>query len=275
MKMRLRSRGTTIAVACILAAAAVVTATPSASAAPRWAPASKATIHPGVRTNVSGTTCTTNFVFYDAHAVYLGRPASCSISMDGPYYNWRCVTAGPLGTLVKIEGASRRGTLVYNSLLTTGDTCSANNFALVRIHDDDRGKVNPSVPFWGGPTAGGGRSSLGSPVYSYGYSADTDTLSPKFGIDTTSELIGSPCCRYGSEGGWTRYAHAVSPGMSGDTGEAVLDARGRAFGIVGTWTHDASTRIYDLAKALAYMKATTDLDSVQLAKGTTPFLPPR
>ncbi len=82
MKMGLRSRGTTIAVACILAAAAVVTATPSASAAPRWAPASKATIHPGVRTNVAGFPCTTNFVFYDAHAVYLGQPASCSSSSD-------------------------------------------------------------------------------------------------------------------------------------------------------------------------------------------------
>ena len=37
-----------------------------ASAAPSWAPASSATIHPGVQTFTDGAQCTANFVFYDA-----------------------------------------------------------------------------------------------------------------------------------------------------------------------------------------------------------------
>ena len=60
------------AVACTLALAA------GASAAPTWAPASSATIHPGVQTLTNGGQCTSNFVFYDATNVYLGQAAHCS-----------------------------------------------------------------------------------------------------------------------------------------------------------------------------------------------------
>ena len=49
-----------------------------ASAAPSWAPASSATIHPGVQTFTAGAQCTANFVFYDASNVYLGQAAHCS-----------------------------------------------------------------------------------------------------------------------------------------------------------------------------------------------------
>ncbi len=271
MKTRLRSRRTTIAVVCALAAAAVAMATPSASAAPRWAPASKATIHPGVQTRVGGTRCTANFVFYDSRYVYLGQAANCS---------------GPPGTIVAIQGASRSGRVVYNSWTTSGS--GVNDFALVRIDNADKAKVNPSVPFWGGPTAGGGSSSFGTPVYAYGNSASpsaTTDRSPKYGINTTAWAMGS-FRPGGTSGGWTHYAQMALPATShysaensalggDDLGSPVLDSRGRAFGILGPWAHDASNRVTDLSKALGHMKATTDLDSVQLAKGTTPFLPPR
>ena len=49
-----------------------------ASAAPTWAPASSAAIHPGVQTLTDGAQCTANFVFYDASNVYLGQAAHCS-----------------------------------------------------------------------------------------------------------------------------------------------------------------------------------------------------
>ncbi len=254
-------------VVCTLAAAVVGTAAP-AQTAQRWAPASKATIHPGVRTSAPTITpCTTNFVFYDAHAVYLGQEASCT---------------GELGSLVDIEGATRRGTVVYNSRLTMwrlgqygGE--SMNNFALVRIHKDDKGRVNPSVPFFGGPTGDGARSMFGSPVYSYGYSTDVNRLLPKFGIDTSSTLMQPYNFIFrdsGRSNGWTRYVHILTPGMDGDMGGAVLDARGRALGFVQSWAHDAATRVTDLRKAMAYMKANTSLDAIKLAKGTTSFAPP-
>ena len=61
---------------CVLAVACVAPA--AASAAPTWAPASKAPIHPGVMTFTEGAQCTANFVFSDATDVYIGQAAHCS-----------------------------------------------------------------------------------------------------------------------------------------------------------------------------------------------------
>jgi hypothetical protein len=55
----------------------------------------------------------------------------------------------------------------------------------------------------------------------------------------------------------------------------VLDERGRALGILGYPWHDTTDMVTDLPKAMAYMKANTSLDAIQLATGTTRFLPPR
>src|SRR3712207_8612355 len=35
---------------------------------------------------------------------------------------------------------------------TDANTCAYNDFALVQVDAADVGKVNPSIPFWGGPT---------------------------------------------------------------------------------------------------------------------------
>ena len=35
---------------------------------------------------------------------------------------------------------------------TDPDTCAYNDLALVKLDPADYGKVNPSIPFWGGPT---------------------------------------------------------------------------------------------------------------------------
>ena len=128
-----------------------------ASAAPTWAPASSATIHPGVQTFTDGAQCTANFVFYDASNVYLGQAAHCSgtgsaTSTDG------CTSGSlPIGTPVDI-GGSKPGTMVYNSWLTmqskgetNADTCAYNDLALVKVDPADAGSVNPSIPLLGRP----------------------------------------------------------------------------------------------------------------------------
>jgi hypothetical protein len=297
-----KSNRIAIVVVCALAAAALGTATSPAGAAPRWAPASEATIHPGVQTVVSGIQCRASFVLYDAHAVYLGQSARCWEGRD-----WRSPASPPaLGTPIEIEGASRPGTIVYNSLLTMARvhesneaTLQGNDFALVRVHNDDRGRVNPSVPFWGGPIASSGRSSFGARVYTYGNSevyigrlrtgtiadlpgqllgdrsAEVNQLSPRAGIDMTAFVVPfwESFFRGKDTEGWTRYIYTAAPGISGDTGSAVLDERGRALGILGSAAHDAADRVTDLSKALRYMKANTSLDAIQLATGTTRFSP--
>ncbi|MCB0896219.1 MAG: hypothetical protein KDB43_12730, partial [Nocardioidaceae bacterium] len=149
-------------------AAALSTAAP-ATAAPTWAPAGTAKIHPGTMMYTEGAQCTANFVYTDAAGtVYVGYAAHCagtgsSTDTDG------CQTQSlPLGTKVTFnEGGSLvsegtqvgSGTLAYsswNAMRAAGETdpntCAYNDLALVKVDAADVSKVNPSVPFWGGPT---------------------------------------------------------------------------------------------------------------------------
>src|SRR6201989_2060833 len=104
-----------IAVICV-AAISVLAIAPSAASA--WAPASSATIHPGVQVFTNGAQCTANFVFYDASSVYIGQAAHAS-GPGAPTDTNACSAASlPIGTPVDITGADHPGTLVYNSWLT-------------------------------------------------------------------------------------------------------------------------------------------------------------
>src|SRR5947208_4978018 len=152
--MTTRTRDATIAAALTVALAAAA----PAGAAPNWAPAATATIHPGVQTFTASAQCTANFVLYDASNVYLGQAAHCAGTGSSTDTNGCTSGSLPLGTPVDI-GGSQSGTLVYSSWLTmqshgekNADTCAYNDLALVKVAAADVGKVNPSIPFWGGPT---------------------------------------------------------------------------------------------------------------------------
>jgi hypothetical protein len=83
-----------------------------------WAPAKSTTIHPGVQTFTECAQCTSNFVFQEGSVVYLGQAAHCS-GTGGQTETDGCSSGSlPLGTPVEVKGASRPGTLVYNSWLT-------------------------------------------------------------------------------------------------------------------------------------------------------------
>lgn len=101
----------------ILLLAVVVPAT-GASAAPTWAPAAGATIRPGVSVVTGPSSCTSNFVFYDDDYVYLGQAAHCSTTGSATELNGCTAPSLPLDTPVTVEGATKPGTLVYNSWIT-------------------------------------------------------------------------------------------------------------------------------------------------------------
>lgn len=251
----------------------------SGSSAPSWAPAATASIRPGVQTFSEGAQCTANFVFTDsAGAVYLGQAAHCS-GTGGPTETNGCNSGSlRLGTPVKIEGASKPGTLVYNSWITMqakGETdpnaCQYNDFALVKIDAADVGKVNPSVPFFGGPVGlASAGTAVGDAVYSYGNSKlrlGLSVLSPKRGVS-----IGD-----GGDG-WSHLVYTVSPGIPGDSGSGVLDKAGRALGVLSTvqvLPLAGSNGVGDLPRELAYLKANSGLPAVTLAEGTEAFTPGR
>ncbi len=245
----------------------------SAGAAPAFPPAAEAGIRPGSMTFTDGAQCTSNFVFYDgANDLYIGQAAHCA-GTDGSIATNGCEAGSlPLGTEVEIDGASRPGTLAYSSWLTmqqTGETganvCDFNDFALVKIDPADFGEVNPTIPFFGGPTGLVDTTRTGDTVYSYGNSSlrlGAGPLKPKEG-----KSLGQ------SGGGWNHQVYTVTPGIPGDSGSAFIDAQGRAFGTLSTVQlapAPASNGVSDLSRELAYMEGHTSID-VTLAQGTEPY----
>lgn len=255
------------------AATAMVGAVP-ASAGPSWAPASSAPIHPGVQTRTVGGQCTANFVFSDGSSVYIGQAAHCS-STGGESSTNGCTTPSrPLGTDVQVDGASRPGKLVYNSWQTMQaqhekdpDTCAYNDLALIKVDPADAGKVNPSVPFWGGPnglnTQGAQQSGQ---VESYGNSElrkGITQLSPKEGTTLSSEA-----------GGWTHSVFTLTPGIPGDSGSAFMDGKGNAVGILSTLDllpTPASNGVGDLAHEIDYLHHHSEFTDTEMVPGTEKF----
>jgi hypothetical protein len=263
-----RTRALVVAAVSALAIAASLPAAASA-----WAPAATATIHPGVQTLTAGGQCTANFIYTDSGGTYIGQAAHCSSTGEATDTDGCLAGTLPLGTPVEVTGASRPGTLVYSSWVTMQangesdpDTCAYNDLALVKIDPADVGKVNPSVPGFGGPTGVGGASAALDDVYSYGNSSlrfGITFLSPKFGKVVSTE-----------GGGWSRTVYTVTPGIPGDSGSGFLNASGQAIGTLSTVAIaplPASNGVGDLGRELAYARAHSSFTGVQLANGTEPF----
>src|SRR4051794_5524505 len=90
----------------------------SAVSAASWAPASTATIHPGVQLFTNGAQCTANFVYSDGTNVYIGQAAHCSGTGGNTATNGCTSPSLPVGTQVQVTGAAHPGVMVYNSWLT-------------------------------------------------------------------------------------------------------------------------------------------------------------
>jgi hypothetical protein len=270
--MRLRRL---IGAAAVVACLALVGAAPS-YAEPAWAPADSATIRPGNQTFTDGAQCTSNFVFYDAaNTVYLGQAAHCSGTGGATETNGCDSGTLPNGTPVEIENATQPGTMVYNSWTamqqageSNADACDFNDLALIRVSTADAGSVNPTIPFWGGPTGLTGSVPDTEKVLSYGNSSlrlGIRELSPKEGVKLATE-----------GNGWSHQVFTVTPGIPGDSGSAFIDRQGRAFGVLSTVQLAplaGSNGVGDLSREIAYMESHGGPD-VTLANGTEPFAGP-
>ena len=106
--MRLSRTLLATAATAVLAAASVVTAPGTATAAPTWAPADTAQIHPGVQMYTDGAQCTANFVYTDGSSnVYVGYAAHCAGLGEATDTNGCEAGSLPLGTKVDfVEGGS-------------------------------------------------------------------------------------------------------------------------------------------------------------------------
>jgi hypothetical protein len=268
-----KSRIAALAVACLTLT--LVAAGP-AVAAPNFASFGDATVTPGVQTFSPSGQCTANFIYTDAaDNVYIGQAAHCTGTGEATDTNGCEAGSLPLGTEVEIDGAENPGTLAYSSWIamqaaneTDANACSFNDFALVRIDPADVARTNPSVPFWGGPTAlntTGTRT--GDKVVSYGNS------SLRLGIELLSPKEGASLGQNG--GGWNHPVYTVTPGVPGDSGSGFMDRQGRAFGTLSTLAIaplPASNGVSDLSRALNY--AAGDGLTVSVVPGTVPFRGP-
>lgn len=257
-----------------------------AQAAQDWAPRDSAKITPGVQMYTNGAQCTGNFVFTDAAGhVYVGYAAHCA-GTGGQTDTNGCETRSlPTGTPVSFrehgsllnEGEQvGTGRLAYSSWATmqkTGesnaDACAYNDLALVRVDAGSVRKVNPTVPFFGGPDGlSRATASAGAAIYSLGNSSlrgGIEILRPKLGFSLG--VAGN---------GWSQTGYTVTPGIPGDSGSGFMDAQGDAQGILSTLALaplPASNGIGDLAHELDYAKAHSGIDGLRLAKGEVPFSP--
>lgn len=258
----------------------------TATAAASWAPAATAKIHPGVQAYTNGAQCTSNFVFTDdAGTVYVGYAAHCAGTGAATDTNGCTAQSLPLGTKVDfVEGGSvisegtkvGSGTLAYSSWRTMqargeqdSNACAYNDLGLVKVDAGSVADVNPSVPFWGGPTGVNTSSTAaGDRVYSFGNSSlrgGITQLSPKTGLSL------------GAEGnGWSHPVYTVTPGIPGDSGSAFMDGSGKALGTLSTLALAPlvlSNGVGDLAHELAYAQAHSGIAGLRLVNGTEPFSP--
>jgi hypothetical protein len=257
--------------------------TTSADAAGRWAPAETATITPGVQMYTAGAQCTANFVFRDGEGrTYVGYAAHCAGTGEATDTNGCQAGSLTLGTPVRfVRGGSvagggetvGRGTLAYSSWrtmrqvgTTAGRICANNDFALVRVRAQDVRKVNPSVPFFGGPTKVADAPAEGTQVYTYGSSSarPSELLSPKtgFSLGVTGR-------------GWGFTAYTLTPGIPGDSGSGMLDDQGRAVGTLSTVAIaplPASNGLGSLDEELTFAQQHSGIRGLRLVRGTEPFV---
>src|SRR4051812_1993034 len=230
-------------------------------------------IHPGVQTVTDGAQCTANFIFRDAGATYIGQAAHCSGTGGATDTNGCDRGSLPTGTPVTVDGATRPGTLVYNSWLTmqargesNPDVCASNDLALVRLDPADVGRVDPSVPGFGGPTGvAEAPTTAGATVYTYGNS------SLRGGVTKLSPKQGTVVQEQGN--GWSRDVYTATPGIPGDSGSGFLDDSGHAIGVLSTVQIAplaGSNGVGDLAREIGYAQA-HGFGGLALVPGTKPF----
>lgn len=208
-----------------------------------WATPDAALIRPGVQVVSETGQCTSNFLFVgaDGASLYLGLAAHCVEGLE-------------LGAPLDIADGAASGTLAYSSWLTMGevgekdaDALEHNDFALVLVAAEDRAKAHPSMLHFGGPIELGASDAIatGDKVLTYGHSGLRPHAEPLqwhegYVVETSA---------------WSTTVYTLTPGIPGDSGSGVLDADGRALGVLVTLTITplaGSNGVTHLDRALAY-----------------------
>lgn len=288
--MRLLMRPVLAMLAVLPLIGALVVASPTADATGRWAPLATAQVRPGVQMYTAGAQCTANFVFTDtAGNVYVGYAAHCAGKGSNSDINGCTTPSNPLGTPVDfVKGGSfissgttvARGRLAYSSWLTMqklhtsgANRCTWNDLALVRVNAADKGKVNPTVPYWGGPrTLGGAPLAPGAKLFASVNSSIRGGSGP---VAKTGSVID----RAGAGLGYDIKINGN--GIPGDSGSGFMDATGRAIGVLSTISvglgigpgAGISNTIGDIYQEISWARLHSGIAGLRLVAGTVAFHP--
>lgn len=237
---------------------------------PGWPPVEEAAIRPGAElgqgSNVFGETnyCTVGYIFSDPtnRTLYTASAAHCFGDVA-------------IGTEITIAGIQKAGTLVYCSWGTAarGDlsSCPANedlsmnstrdnDLALVRLEDEHRDEVHPSMIGFGGPSSIDRNATLGEKVFTFGSSPWRDA-----GREDVSSPLDPREGYVEGQGEWTTRFHLVGHTNGGDSGSPVRTAEG-ALGLLirtGSADNPAAVVATNLGAATDFVNQETNL-SVEL-----------
>ena len=189
--------------------------------------------------------CTGNFVWTDGTTQYLGAAGHCFLpNPDGgstlnpamvkgsdPYVDHveacvsGCAFGGQTGAIT--GNFVNLGAVVYARQWAgnADDGQVGNDFGLVEIPSSLAASVRPAVPVWGGPTAGTGSTSAGTPGCLYGNGVG---LGETFVTKARSGVFGGT-----DAGAW----YGAIPGSPGDSGSAVVNCLTTANTAAGIFTH--------------------------------------
>jgi hypothetical protein len=232
-----------VALALVASALLVTTGPATAAGAGR--------VGPGTQMVTGGRTCTAGFAFRDArHRVYLGYAASCAVRKTSAS-NPCALRPLPVGTRVRLVERGRTvgfGKLRYSSLrslrhagVTDAATCAANDFALVQIRGAVRRHLDPTVPYWGGPSRLGALPPVGTTVFGLVRPSPAARSLPRAG---TVEAVA----------GGTAAVTTLTPSTRGAKGSGFLDDSGRAVGILTGWSASGANTVESLAAVVRYAR---------------------
>lgn len=226
--------------------------------------------------------------------VYVGMAAHCVGAASNSDTDTNGCTSGslPLGTTVYfyqgVSGGSslagivslgngsggRRigsGVLRYSSWLamkrahtTNAAACSYNDLALVEVASINRKQVNPTVPFFGGPTRLAALPGTGAAIYTVGNSSQRGTERSTAG-------------RVDAHSIWSDLVTTSDPGVPGDSGSGYMNASGQAVGVLSTLDCSGllglsctQNGIGSLTQEVAFARA-HGLSTLNLTPGTAAF----
>ena len=216
----------------------------------RWAAPEDAAIRPGALLRTAAGDCPISFVFRtrDDGALFVATTAYC-------------VRELPIGALAAV-GEEDLALLIYSSMQTMQEVgerdpeaLEYNDLAIFYVDRAAAPRVSPSFPD-GGPVelADGAAYGPGARVRLFAPSASVpDAPAWREGVVT------------GSAGEWALLAYSVLPGAPGELGGGVLDADGRAIGVVvtlGVVPNPGANGIARLDTMLAYAAEHAQVDII-------------